>query len=543
MKYLLALIVWGMLSSCGGGGDGGQAGSGAISAGTYSGTGIGIWRYDNTSGTAARIDISIGGVRAGKVATLLFSNGSTSATSLPASGMLAARAPSSRVLADAGLFPDEPPAHEDTHAQMLQRNWAASARLVRAHPVVSPATELTGIEVVPAMRKASLPPAVGAWRVWTDNFVGTPVRYKAAVQAVCRLPSGRSVVWWVDPDILSSGIFGAAAWHSAFERLQTSFCGSAGGLAQLNGLLGDVWGLAASDYANSIQDGPLLQDIHVVVLNVPPSSKWAGYFFGGNNLLKSSSPNSNEALALFINASQMKMDLNFVMSTLLHEATHMVNFYQRSITKGVVHDTWLEETSAMMTEDIVAPAVLGGYNKVLSYRLPIYAASGGNVSYINWPTLADASAHYAMGGGFGAFLNRRYGLAIYQQLASGCSDAQADSASAALTSYACLDGLIKANGGAGFSDEFARFGATVFGQFPATDMPAGYGLPATNAGGYQLQAKDMSQLTLGPAAALGSGHRATSHIFARDVIGPGKSVYVRSGVVVPANTTLVVTIQ
>lgn len=543
MKYLLALILWAMLSSCGGGSDSDQAGSGSISAGTYSGAGIGLWRYDNTSGASARININIEGVAPGKVATLLFSNGSRSATSLPASGVLASLAPSARMLADAGFFPDEPPEphQHDTHAQMLERNWAVSARLIRARPPVSPAAELTGMRAAAMVALSSAPPAVGTSRAWSDNFVGTPVRYRAVVQAVCPLPSGRHVVWWVDPGIVSSGTFGAAAWTAAFGRLQASYCGSAGGLAQLNSLLGDVWGPAASDYANSIQDGPFLQDIHVVLLNVPSSSKWAGYFFGGNNLLKSSSPNSNEALALFINASQLKVDLNFAMSTLLHEATHMVNFYQRSIAKGVVHDTWLEETLAMMTEDIVAPAVLGGYNKVLSYRLPIYVASGGNVSYINWPTLADASVHYAMGGGFGAFLNRRYGLSIYQQLVSGCGEAAGDSA--ALTSYACLDGLIRANGGAGFGDEFARFGATVLGQFPATGMPAGYGYPATNAGGYQLQAKDMSHLTLGPAAVLGSGYRATSHIFTRDVIAAGKTAYVRSGVVVPANTTLVVVIQ
>lgn len=543
MKYLFALIVWAMLSSCGGGSDSDQAGFGALNVGTYSGVGIGLWRYDNTSGTAAaKIDINIQGVTAGNVATLVFSNGSKGATTLPVSGVLNSLAPFSRVLADAGLFVSEGPGHQndDTHAHMLEKNWAVSARLIRARPVVSASADLAGLHVV-AARQLSFPPAIGTSRAWIDNFLGTPVRYNAAVEAVCPLPSGRHVVWWVDPDIIASGTFSPEAWSREFGRLKMSYCGSDGGLAQINNLLGDVWGAAASNYPNSIQDALFLQDIHVVLLNVPASSKWAGYFFGGNNLLKTSSPNSNEALALFINASQMKADLNFSMSTLLHESTHMVNFYQRSIVKGVVHDTWLEETSAMMTEDIVAPVVLDGYNKVLSYRLPIYAGSGGNVSYINWPTLADASIHYAMGGGFGAFLNRRYGLSIYQQLVTGCSEEVVDSP--ALTSYACLDGLIKANGGIGFADEFARFGATVFAQLPAVGMPTGYGYPATKAGRYQLQASDMSLLTPEPAGALASGYRATSHTFQRDVISAGQTAYVRSGVVVPANTSLVVVIQ
>jgi hypothetical protein len=137
--------------------------------------------------------------------------------------------------------------------------------------------------------------------------------------------------------------------------------------------------------------------------------------------------------------------------------------------RGVVHDTWLEETSAMMTEDIVSPAVIpppaGGYNKILNVRLPAYLASGGGVSYINWPTLSSSEPFYGMGGGFGAFLNRRYGLSIYQGLVTSCVDGRAATAtSPAQTSLTCLDQLIRAQGGSGFRDELSRFGATVFGR-------------------------------------------------------------------------------
>jgi hypothetical protein len=358
---------------------------------------------------------------------------------------------------------------------------------------------------------------------------------------VCPLPSGRNVVWWVDPAIVSSGQFTAAAWSAALGRMQAAYCGGAGGLAQLNTLLGDVWGSAASGYASLIQDAPALQDVNVVLLNVPASSQWAGYFFGGDTQLKAAFPSSNQALAFFINAGQVKFDLNFAISTLLHESTHMVNFYQRAVARHVIHDTWLEETTAMMTEDIVVPAVLGGYNKVTSDRLPGYLNTGGDVSYIDWPALADSSPNYAIGGGFGAFLDRRYGLSIYQQLLTSCSDGI--SATPALTSYGCLDALIKANGGAGFSDEFARFGATVFGQLPGVGTPAGYGYPATAAGAYTLQAADLSRSARASPAPLAAGYRATSHTFQRDILATGKTSYVRSGVVVPANTTLMVLIQ
>lgn len=564
-KYLFASIFCLALAACGGGEsshvasnqvlptvgradslvpDCSDANCGAINANTYSGTGIGVWRYNNTSSSAATINVDIAGVAAGKVATLIFSNGSPDSATAPTPGILASPVASSPILAEPGFSSGavaKHQNHDDPHAQMLEKNRAISAGLIRSRLTSKTVSDLMSTNSA-AVSRLSFSPVVGFSRSWIDNF-STPVTYSASVQFVCALPSGRNVVWWVDPTIVSSGKFMAA-----LGAMQTSFCGNAGGLAQVNTLLGDVWGSDAAKYSELIKDAPgALQDVNVVLLNAPASAGWAGYFFGGNNLLKTPSNSSNEALAFFINAEQIQTDLNFATSTLLHESTHMVNFYQRVVARGVDHDTWLEETSAMMTEDIVTPAVVpadvGGYNKVLSYWMPIYLGTGGSVSFINWPTLASSTSNYSIGGGFGAFLNRRYGLSIYQQLVTTCSDGIP--AIPALTSYLCLDGLIKANGGTSFSDEFARFGATAFGQLPAVGTPAGYGYPAAVESAstltYALQAKDLSTLTLGPAAPLGSG--TTSHTYQRDTIAAGKTSYARNGVVVPANTSLIVIIK
>lgn len=552
MKYPFALIFCAMLSACGGGsgsvsvsvsGGGDSASTGFVGAATYSGTGIGVWRYDNTSASAASINVNITGLSAGKTATLLFSNGSASTATLPDSGTLTSSA-TSAALADAGISLGAASTHQhlqdDAHARMQEKTRAVAAALIRQRLVAGPAADLTSRPTASA-DLPSFPPSLGTSRSWNDNFNGAPVTYTASVQAVCLLPSGRNVVWWVDPNIVSSGTFSStSSWQAAFSRLQAVYCGDTGGLTRITSLLGDVWGPAASGSASSIHDGPVLQDVNVVLLNVPASAPWAGYFLGEDTQLKASYPGSNEALAFFINASQVANDVDFTASTLLHESTHMVNFYQRSVARGVVHDTWLEETTAMMTEDIVAPAVISGYNKALSERLPVYLASGGDVSYINWPTLTSASANYAIGAGFGAFLNRRYGLSIYQQLVGSCGNGVA--ATSTLTSQECLDGVIKANGGDGFSDEFARFGSTVFGRFPAVGAPSGYGYPAKTAGGYSLQAKDLSLLPLALPATPTSGYQATSHLFRSDTISAGSS-YVRNSVVVPANTSLTVIIQ
>jgi Peptidase M30 len=561
LKYLFAPVFCLVLASCGGGGESSPAapaapqidataallpdcsGCGAVNATTYGGAGIGIWRYSNDSNSTATLNINIAGVSAGKVATLAFSNGSQAMASAPSSGALASPVTPSAVRAEAGSFAGtaaEQAGHDDAHAQMLENNRAVASGLVRSGASSSPTADLASS--LPGVARLSFSAALGTKRSWIDNFPTTPVSYDTEARSVCRLPSGRNVVWWVDPSSESSGKLTAAA----FAAMQASYCVSgsaAGGLARLNILLGDVWGSAASRFTDVIQDAPgALQDINVVLLNVPDNSGWAGYFFAGNNQLKTSRASSNEALAFFINAEQVRRDLNFATSTLMHESTHMVNFYQRTVARGVVHDTWLEETSAMMTEDIVAPAVIGGYNKIMKVRLPDYLNAGGNVSYLNWPTLVDSSSHYGLGGGFGAFLNRRYGLSIYQQLVTSCSNGPATSTAAARTSYDCLDELIKANKGVGFSDEFARFGATVFGRLPVAGAPGGYGYPSKQAGDYTLQANDLSASILAAPAPL-SSYAATSQTYQRDTIGAGKTSYVRSGVVVPAHTSLTMVIQ
>jgi hypothetical protein len=244
-------------------------------------------------------------------------------------------------------------------------------------------------------------------------------------------------------------------------------------------------------------------------------------------------------LVFFINASQFSGDstpsstVNYYMSTLVHEMMHMVNFYQRFVRRGSSHETWLEETSAMMSEDIITPTLVSGYNSVLSGEIPSYTRTGGNVSYINWPQLSRNN--YAIGGTFGAFMNRRYGLSFFKALQTCGSN-----------SYACVDSFINLNGGGGFANEFARMGASVFSLLPAANVPAQYGFPAKVDGEYALNAVDLSSISRfrpTTGSALASGFRATSQTFIEDTVGPGRSSYTRNGVLVPVGTSITVIVR
>jgi hypothetical protein len=275
------------------------------------------------------------------------------------------------------------------------------------------------------------------------------------------------------------------------------------------------------------------QDINIVFLP-SPGAAWAGYFWAGNNFLASVLPDSNQALVFFVNTDGMASDVNFYISTLIHEAKHMIGFYQEAVVRDKEIETWYEETSAMMSEDIVAHAVTGS-NKIGQYRIPSYMNSGGNISLNNWPSLSGD--HYAMGGALGAFLNRRYGTQLFQDSITGCT-----SGLARTSSYVCLNELIQSHGGLGLADELARMGASVFSNAPGAALPAGYGYPQTVSNGYTLSAIDLRSTLVGPPPTISSYTSMTQTQLTQTVCS-GVTQYQRKEVVVPANTTLYVVVR
>jgi hypothetical protein len=494
----------------------------ASSPTAYTGSGPGVWRYNNTTSSNATIDINIGGVSPGNTVTMLFSNGGTAAASSPATGVLATPAVSSppTVSPLASIEDADHQQKDSNHLKMLVENLKLASNLSAP---ASSSDSIAGYSNIAPPPPPMPTPAVGDTRSWKE-FAFDMKNYSATVHAVCTVPNGRNVVIWVDSS------YGSTVFDSDITTFANAYCGSTGGYARLTTLLGDVWGtVPASQSTYLIADSPAKQDINIVI--VAATTNYGGYFWGENNFVSTSYPNSNEALVFFINGSGLRSGVNYYVSALLHESTHMINFYQRAVMRSAYHDTWLEETSAMMAEDIVTPAVLGGYNTVATTRVPNYVSTGGAVSYIDWSQLSNNN--YALGGAFGGYLNRRYGLTIFQQLVTNCNS---------VISYTCLDNLIKNNGGPGFAIDFARFGASIFAGMPAAGMPAAYAYPATISGDYSLAAIDVPTNAPATATAL-SSFTSTTHTYNQDVVASGYTNYVRTGVVVPANTTLIVVVK
>jgi hypothetical protein len=308
----------------------------------------------------------------------------------------------------------------------------------------------------------------------------------------------------------------------------------------LTGIVGDVWGPDAAG-SGFIEDAPgALLDLHIVMPGVPNGTSWGGYFASANLSPKSSSPSSNEALAVFVNPANLvavpEAD-SFTGSILVHELKHHINFYQRTIVLARSHAVWLEETSAMLAEDLL-PLGLVDQTRTLA-RHSGYLFGGGGVGYVGW-TRPDGGS-YNFGGTFAGFLHRWYGVDIDRELISDCDDHGSPT-----ESYQCMDALIVQQGGESFADELERMGATVYGGMGRGSVPDGFGLPSIVREGFVLDSLDSAPARnpqFSTPAPLSTGNLATSHTYHMDVIAAGQTTYRRDNVEIPAGATLIVVVQ
>lgn len=481
----------------------------ATDASHYSGEGIGIWRYTNTQTSAAVININIDDVPKGKEVTLVYSNGKKSSTKTTAQFTQTAGRQNT-YSAEARMALENQRIAQEVAARKQNRKSQAQSFVQKRIYQAAPPT-----------------PSVGSSRVWKDTFSGTVINYTLKAEHVCALPDGRNAVFWLDSN--------AGISNQDMEDLHRITCGNEGFYTRLTGLLGAPWGSASADDPDLIQETPeALQDFNIVMIKPPAGTEWGGYFDGENAMVTGQ---GNRALAIMINTNSFKAKPDYVKSTLIHETVHLINFYQNSVVNGKYHDMWIEETSAMMGQDLVVPRYLNGYNDIASIRVPGYIEIGGGLNYIDWQYLKEVS--YNIAGSFGAFINRRFGSSVFSQINGPCLN------TADTSSYGCFDALLKAHGSRGFEDEFARFGASIYAGLQAKNLPFGYGYPAIQTATATLQPIDISRkIKYRPAKSATTGAmEATSHRYEVFTQDSSQNQFSKQGVVVPPLSDLIVVIQ
>ena len=255
-------------------------------------------------------------------------------------------------------------------------------------------------------------------------------------------------------------------------------------------IAGEPWGPTGSSWYI-----PETDDIHIWLMDIYNDNKTTGtvtlgYFYARDNYLKSVLSDSNEKLLFTIDAVLFaKPDYNGawdvshywpnkLISTLAHEFTHMIYFYQKTILSNQYANTAINEMCAQCVEDLVANKIhsdgprgvpyqtpSAGYRGNYSGRLPLYNTHN-EYNLLVWylhpsHTLLNYSKTYALG----AYLMRNYGGAkLIRELVQN-----------RYTGTASIVDAVNSNGGAvsSYGEILQKFGAANL-LSDRTDMTTGY---------------------------------------------------------------------
>ena len=119
---------------------------------------------------------------------------------------------------------------------------------------------------------------------------------------------------------------------------------------------------------------------------------------------------SNNAEIFYIDASTVISSPDFIISTLIHELQHMINFNVKRVERRLSSPAWYNEMLSMMAEDIIAgfltalPPTNSGH--VIQQRIPLFLSDYIDEGVTEWgQQLISYSTKYA----FGAYLLRNHG--------------------------------------------------------------------------------------------------------------------------------------
>ena len=252
---------------------------------------------------------------------------------------------------------------------------------------------------------------------------------------------------------------------------------------------GAHWG--ATDYDNLIAD---TDDIHIWLMDIDNDNKTSGtvtlgYFYARDNYRKSSIAAANELLFTIDAVLFAKPDggrpwslsdfwPSQMVSTLVHEFTHMIYFYQHQVLNGLNSNRAINEMTAQCMEDLLAnkieadgprgvpyKAASAGVSRNSEGRLPLFN-SYNDYTLLDWSdneeeVLTNYSKTYALG----AYLMRNYGGANFiRELIQN-----------RYTNTRSIVEAVNANGGnvANYGELLQRFGAAYL-MSNKMDSNAGY---------------------------------------------------------------------
>ena len=196
-------------------------------------------------------------------------------------------------------------------------------------------------------------------------------------------------------------------------------------------------------------------EIHILLLEIPFA---LGFFFGKDTVIRNPDHplfrTSNERLMFYIDAEWLATAEGSTweitdrlpsqaITTLAHEFQHLIHFYQKPILRDTSSETWLNEMSSEVAEDLVNDkiGVIGprglahddptaGEPGITRGRMPLFNLYN-DLQVTRWDgDIANYSINYAMG----AYLARTYGGAALFSAIVQSDQAGVDAVDAALQS-------------------------------------------------------------------------------------------------------------
>jgi hypothetical protein len=463
-----------------------------VSSGTdYQDNGIGIWRYTNTGSSVVSLNISLSNV-VGKDITIVFTNENSAAVSFPSSSSSSSGISfgGNEILLDdididTSGFNDMP-----DHIRYFDKKGML-------HKTASDTSQNFLIRV-PMFQDWS----EGASKVWYIAPETVMQNRTATLKKKLTANDGKYINFWVEDGEFGSGKITQSVLDNISDKFTNVIYNDVVSIA------GEPWG--EHDYANLIDSN---QPINIVFVNFDRNgngSGLVGYFWALNNMIDSTTAEykplykcsvcSNEALVFFADTEAVYLSANgtnIMLSTAAHEFTHMINFYQRDVKMSMedAYDTFLEELTAIMMEDVIGSKIAPDFNDVRdnNYRYWLSYPSY-NCDFTTWSEGSYCNGkgvyNYHVAGSFGAYMLRHYGIDFYKNLLKqplprplSTNDRQ--------NSIALLNNVIKTktDNGEGLGRAVQRWGAGI-ALFPAASSPKNFGYPERTDSSFYLSAFD-----------------------------------------------------
>ncbi len=118
-------------------------------------------------------------------------------------------------------------------------------------------------------------------------------------------------------------------------------------------IYGSEWAGEKSHFINMINPKG---ELHLLLYKFD-KEKRVGYFAPKDLFLQNQVASSNQKLLIYLNSTYLEgyfPNIQLVKSTLAHEFTHLILYYQRTILRGINDAKWFKELMAMASEDLLA---------------------------------------------------------------------------------------------------------------------------------------------------------------------------------------------